>query len=639
MSSKNLTSKVMNNWMFVLEFMFFLYIFHTIPYVADRWMEPITYYKLESFWRFIFVQYRWLTNTNGRIFSNIFCGLVDPNTYVRSIVNACMITGISFIMCKIASDKPKMNTKVLSVLLVLIVSEGIKEEVYYYATTLYISTILIAILIIYFYKTNVQNRYINLIRMVLVTIGSLWIENLSIGIFVGLVLLLIKNLIYKEKFSGNILLQFFLSTLGFMTMLFSSALSSSGRLSNREISSIVLSKNVFNGIIIVLDNIFFKNINILIVLTIVLIVYFYLNTNSKIFKLTLFSIMLVLFSMISFEIYKIVKVDPTDIDYVSLVTGWRNFDNIHIDKAFALIYYLFIPIISFFYFLVIVRILLLKNKKEKVIYDHTIFAFSFFIFSYIICILGVGNGGVGSGERIMSLSIFIMMLLVIAINEKIELNFLNKNQEIIFLIAIILINMNQYNFDVRSLDTIDKERSFIASEVKKSQSLGEWDFSKIVNMPRYNEKEGEIFGGRRANPILTDIYYPLLLKYYGLDEDTVLAFNNEPISLKYDLNNNDVEIYLDNKNFANNFKYKYVVYEIGENSNLWEGELLFETNTINENNVTIEIDDIKPGQYIVVGYIYKDESIEKIYSPYVLQVNQDLSKNVIMQGVCIPVIS
>ena len=54
--------------------------------------------------------------------------------------------------------------------------------------------------------------------------------------------------------------------------------------------------------------------------------------------------------------------------------------------------------------------------------------------------------------------------------------------------------------------------------------MGKWDENTIVHMPAFTEGTRALLGENRKNPDENDIYYGLLLSYYGLDLNTKVVF-------------------------------------------------------------------------------------------------------------------
>ena len=253
--------EIKKNLIFFIEFIIFFTWLVLIPPVGDRYIEGDIIYEIESSLRYIFGQIRWYCLANGRVLSNFFSFIVDGNIYIRALVNSMLITSCSVLIYKIGvslNEADECFTRVFSALSVFLVAWDIRNEVYFYATTLYVTSFFLVLGVLYFVKKN-EERNLTLAELkylyIMVFLGGVWIENSSIALL-GLFgsLLLYKYIKYKkvEKIYLKCLL---IACFGFVFMLASSLFARGGRLNNSAAVANIQIRNVYRNIIeILVDN-------------------------------------------------------------------------------------------------------------------------------------------------------------------------------------------------------------------------------------------------------------------------------------------------------------------------------------------------------------------------------------------------
>lgn len=111
-------------------------------------------------------------------------------------------------------------------------------------------------------------------------------------------------------------------------------------------------------------------------------------------------------------------------------------------------------------------------------------------------------------------------------NEKIN----GVKKVMVFLVGIFsLIYIDQTFVVIHNANNVDKERWKIAEEIKLQQSTSKWDMDTIVYFPKYDTRDSEnSYCEEGGNPTLESNYirYKLLLKYYGLDDNTIIDYRD-----------------------------------------------------------------------------------------------------------------
>ena len=512
---KLLTDKLI----FILEFIYFIYIFYITPPVCDRWMERIGLDKLESFWRCIFTLFRWCAIANARFFSNLFSFLVDYNIIVRSIVNAGMITGCSIMICKMAEQRGHKSILIrfCSVLIFLLSSLELKKEIFYYASTLYISGLFIILLIILLFKSFDKFRNNKtLVRefYLLIFIGCTWIENVSVGVFSICVMLFILKFIEERKIDKQYFLCFVCSFLGLLLMALSAKFGSAGRING---ASINLKPQIYNIYLLICSNIVFIFILCFVCLCLARKIEFK-RKSMKYMAIVFWSIGVVGASILATKyIYKIVSTDPADKNYVEIVYGWSAFSNSKLMKIYNICDKLllhFLPIIILTSIIYIVFFAL----KIKSFYALTALVASGS--SFILFFLQ-------QGERIASITIWLLGCVTIIFMAYVCGQIGNNIKKVFILIMCFLVFM-ECSDEVLFLQQqrgIANARQEIADNIFLKQQMGSWDYEEAVFMPAFTGTTRELIGEDRKNPEDQDIYYNFFLDYYRLNENTIVKFN------------------------------------------------------------------------------------------------------------------
>ena len=237
---------IKNNWIYIAQFLFMGFIFFLMPPIGDRLMEGKEWYLMETPIRYLWAQLGWLQTTNGRVVSNIFSFVVDRNIIVRSIIDAGMVTLISYYSFKMSNIKTN-SVRVMSVICISIVSWSIKLEVYFYAATLYISASLLLVLLCYFLKREwEENIDLSNIVVPIVLFASIWLENISMAVIAITGSILVYSYIKNRVIEKRNLIYFGISLLGFLFMLGSMYFATASRLTKTESTGTMNGFNISN---------------------------------------------------------------------------------------------------------------------------------------------------------------------------------------------------------------------------------------------------------------------------------------------------------------------------------------------------------------------------------------------------------
>lgn len=509
------------NGIFFAEFLYFCFLFYTVPPINDRWMEGIGLDKLESLWRGIVTMLEWCTQANARFFSNIFSLIIDYNILVRSIVNAGMLTACSIIFSRLAGkDKRIFSVNFFSVIIFFLTSLQIKTEVYYYATTLYISGMFLALLILYLIKdiekfSNDRKRLLGIYGLIF--IGSMWIENISLGILAICFGMFMLMLLYNKVFNKYLLAATCVSFTGFILMFLSARLATNGRLDNGITG---ISIDIYYKISYVCSILYSNAWSLLWICIVCFGVAKRVKFKHRISMLatrTYWMAGIIMSAFMVFKlIYNIISSDPQDGSYVNLIYAWKKVDLSWINTLFDFYGRVWLRIYPLF-LIIGVGYLIYFAVKLKI---------------EIILVMLLGAVAISSvcllyeGERIVASAVWLMdgigLILWGAIASNIR--FCVKKVAVYLGCFFTFMECGDEMLFLKQQVEVAKMREEIASEVKIWQNMGKWDENTIVHMPAFTEGTRALLGENRKNPDENDIYYGLLLSYYGLDQNTKVVF-------------------------------------------------------------------------------------------------------------------
>lgn len=515
---KKITVFIREYYIYIIEFLFFFYIFYMTPQVCDRWMEENIHSAIEYPERFFISQIRWMQIANARVFSNIFSFFIDYNIVVHSLFDAAMMVYISYSGIKLA-NKSNYIARLLSVVLPIMLSFEIWREVYYYAATLYLSSACIALYWIgYIVRDDwITKNHKQKLKVVLALfISSVWIENLSVGLTGLFGILFIVLSIKNKKVNCEYLIYSLCTLCGFVIMIGDAVLAKSGRLAGIKQNQIQLD---LDRISTVTSN----NCFMYFVLSVLFVIIFS-KRKGIICKLQFVGWILATIGMLAeclIQLYRIASTDPIDAAYCNLVVGWSKFENSYIDKVIS-----YIQIYWNKLCLIMIVCMISSCIFEIIMYERDRRA----EIALILLVIFAQSSTVfmNFGERIDSLYLFLIIdLLVIFVGQK-DMN--DKSWYIEFTSWILFLIMTVQMFSqlvfVDQQNRVAKSREKIANEVMLMQAENRWDYDDYLFMPKYTDDllGRGLMGKNRKNPSADDVYYDVLIKYYGLNKDTKILF-------------------------------------------------------------------------------------------------------------------
>ena len=509
-----------NYFIYILEFLFFFYIFYITPPICDRWIEKSIYSTFEYPFRYVIGQIRWAQIANARVFSNCFSYFVDYNIIVHSFVNATMMVFLSISGILISGRGDKL-TKLISVLLPLMLSFGIWREVYFYATTLYLSTACIVLFWIIYMCRKKWSEYKNSTKIkifIALIVSSLWLENLSLLLTVMFFCYFIYHSCKNKRISFEYLAYLFCAVCGLAVMLISSVYAKLGRINQEQgVSGWSVARGRLHYT--------YEQDSFLFMILALVMICFFLKKNHLVHRIQLIGWLVILFDSLANSmvyLYRIISVDPKDVEFVVSTFGWENFKSYGIDRIVGTIEALNDKLIVFIILYIIVSCSFVINSFCKFKKAETALGIS------LLCAL-VTAVSLNYGDRLYSLYLFILsVLIVILASESSALQEKAVVKLYPFLLVILFIQAFTKLIFINKQYEIANERKDIAQNVAIMQAEGSWNYDSYVIMPKMSENSigEELAGGNRKNPLVGDAYYKILLKYYGLDENTRIVFSD-----------------------------------------------------------------------------------------------------------------
>lgn len=514
---EEMKKRIKENILYVICFLIFVYIFYMIPPVCDRWMEGFLV-EFEDPWRYVFCQYRWMQIANGRALSNLFSYFVDKNIIIHTIVNAFMMTGIFYLVYQMT--KVKSIWRQLTIFACFfIIPWGLQREVYLYATTLFVSAAFLCVISSFLIIRILENDGKNFEKLLCgfcVFLSSLWLESSSLTVLVMLFLLIFYHKMKKKKVKLCLYFYLIINIIGFAFLFYVAKFAESGRLKNGI------------GVTIGIGRISFfiqQYYALFFLLSIVVLLKLFSYSKTKLRSVLIFMWGIVGISTISYalrDIYFSISTDPIlgNVEDLKLIYGWKKFGFFDLSSFFekfselqAIIIFIVLGLSSILLFI------FLEKKSE--------------LENYILSIgMGIGGSAIyffglesGNQDRVIFTGI---IALIIFISELISDEVVTKKITKTFIVAIVsiaIINCETLITVVNSANNIQQERLTIINEVKVRQALGEWNYNTVVKLPSFDGSSSHgLVGGQKLNPNGESVYYDILLKYYGLDERTLVEF-------------------------------------------------------------------------------------------------------------------
>lgn len=508
---------------------FFIYIFKRIPLIQDAWVGGDFYSGQVNIFTAILATIKLYFTLNGRLIAGIVVAFFERNETVLDITNTVILMSIVFYITRIIWGRKNKNIGILvSFVMLLLVANTIRTEVYFYATMIYIVPVLALLVFLdelYNLEIVTAKKRVLLISLAIINTG--WIEHTGFGFLVALVFLVIIAY-YRKNSNSRVLVESCIA--GICTFLI--MIKSPGLSANRQFKTQgELVQMVISNIVYTIDTMITQQILmiLLIVITSALIFFKKRDFWGLVFN-TIIAIILII-NNVSFYL-------GVELPNFLILKNIGDNRNIFIGWG----------IIIFF----IICIDVLKNNTNKV-------RFSFMAgIASLIPIIITPN----FGYRICFFAAICLGFIIVE-NLKILLIEYDKIDKYIYIIilCLLIIRVDEYSLAVEKIHKIQKEREIILNEVYVEQKLGKWDYNETVIIPIF--PPGLLYADASPQKYIDPIHYACFLNFYGLSEKTLVLFSNNQDVLNVRVSENKVYMCasLDNEQ---NSSIEYCVENNGE---------------------------------------------------------------------------
>lgn len=582
----------------VFELIVLTLIVYLAPPVCDRWMETVTPWQVGDLCRYLWSLTYWFFNVSTRILSNLFSFLIDKNFFSRAICNGIMLTLISVCGIKFSgADKAKNKVIicVFSFCCLLFVSWGIQQEVYFYASTLYVSSTLISLAVLWLDVLLARNSATKTQRYflyVFIIAGMLWIETNIIQIIIGTSMVWLIRCIEKKEIDKITLLPMLVSIICTIVFGCANAIIKNGKLqANKD-------KIHFNkyAIIDLVNN----NSLIFIVLSVIVLLIMYIHfIKDKRLKLAIIQtpvwIIMLMNGIVVYSRHIFSMLINAPEDYVQGVYGWYNIKNDYFDKCYNLYSVVFDNIIFICSMLAMISLIWILWKLGKGLLGIPLIFMGASV--TIIPIVGLFAGDRITSSFVFMLIVLICVLLNVLLEEDVSYKIVKGM--LLFVCALAFISLESIFSFLHLQRNVANKRENIANEIRERQEMGEWDYDFFVIMPRYDSVgDGKrMIGEERTNPTNIDVYYPFLLRYYDLNQGTKILFSNSDFQLIEVISADESEAYMYAHTLRNYNSVQYQFIITDGNNNILE-----DSGWVDQNKWSISPDYVKQTKVI---YQYK----------------------------------
>ena len=572
-------------------FLIFFILYRVVPMMYDGWAGKFYYPNINGvihFIKYICVDfYKWI---NGRIMSNIVCGIVESfsSEIILDFFNASIMIGIYLCIVYIIKVRKGFSFGIiLFTSCVLLISNYMRNEVLFYANTAYLVPVFLVLLYYIFLEKYLREEKLKLNLILMSIIGfsiCTWMEHIAVGFLITIIItgiiIAIKNKDYK------ITIPILISGLGVFIMFNSPGLSNSRTI----ITNGSLLDLIFGNFNILYVDIISRNLPLFIMLLLVIVISILkqqkINKILKYYAIISASLICLIMSFTQMIYYFGLDIFPA---ITNIFNNSYQGNNIIIEIIVA----------SVIMSLSLIITIHSKNKK-LLLYLSLVGGFS-------LCpILITPN----TGSRISTVGFFITLcVLIVIFLENYEYNLKDNKILKLIIILIFVIAIDKDILLTRRIYNVTKTRNEIIETVRKRQQIGEWNYEKYVILPTY-------FPGDVLYDGVTQIgtfHYPQFLQAYGLNRRTKIVFGNENRGIHIENIEDSLKIKIIDNNKIDENKYMYII-KYSEND-FDSCEDIDNSGWIEKDNYNFSLDE-KKGYFKVEAYVKNGDIEELIYSDY-----------------------
>lgn len=581
------------NWLMILfsmiSFFTILMVYRVSPMVMDGWASALTYTNTGGIVGFLKCLFDLYKTCNGRIISNLFCGILESfrSEIPLDFFNALIMISIFIITYFICKKEIKISKHkfcfgiILFIGLIFSINPSMRTEVLFYANTAYMPPIPMA-LVYYYYLIKLINSKTKLKRekqiiLILSLLGcsiGLWMEHIALGFLVTISIITFLLFIKKSNYKFKVLIPNIVTFGSFIIMMLAPGLRANRNIVSKDPIFLIITNNIKTFYVDIIS----KNLLLIMILIIFIIIILLMKNHKK-----FFDFVTIIFSILLFSVFLLTFI------YRSYGISTLEFINFILPVySYGTRLYPFLIVMIILLYLVLYTIILLKNKKIA------LYSLALGIFSLAPLLISPNMGA-----RISSIGFFAIVILVIIYYFEIKEYFIAK----VFCIAVITISVDQMIIVCRRIEETHSKINRITSNILNQQELGIYNYSCFDFAPFY-ASEDSFFNG----PLLQNtVHYKAFLEAYNLNDRTRIIFSNKKIAAvkKICIEKNKIVFHNDIE-YKDNlyFQIQYIDVLNNKNNENYETELL-------QGDLKL---DLKCGYYIVKAYYKKSDNTYALIS-------------------------
>lgn len=580
----NLRENVKQKGVYVAFFILFFCIFYNIPLVHDSWAGQV-YNQSGNFFTWVISRLSGYFTLNGRIIAQIFVGFFERNKLMLDVANAFFMTALVYMMQKATNKKTNFFSAIFAVLLLLLVSNNIRVEVYFYATMIYVVPVMLFFAFLWYAQIYREQKWGTgrirfFVLCILGILNSGWIEHSAFAFVFVIGICWLKDVIKKRKI--NVRYTFFelLNGVTFLIMVLSPGLKKQRQFAvGSEEKWRLIAANIAK----IVQAIVFDHKFLMLMLILVCIFTIKQKVNKNLMG-CLYQWILIIYAILFIINLLGMNVGIKLPQFMEMNCLQENiWGTISVCIGIGLIVLLFIALIW-------------GNEKNRLYFVYWVGVFS------VLPIIVTPN----FGYRICFFSLILITYLILDLflSLKIEKKSIKIGIKSVVICAL-LVQIDMYSVLVANIADIQKERESRIELAKNKQRLGEWDYEQTLILPTFTQQQ--LYMGASPEPYYDYIHYSAFLSYYGLNGRTLVLFSDGSDELRTRIDDNNIyfSIFPDNENSESN-TYNYCIMK--------DGQVIWNSGQTQENSFTTECPDESGNYYFKCDMIDDQGEIKEVYS-------------------------
>lgn len=512
-------------WPVVVLAVLFLYCYGNTPLVADQYVATglyidagglVNYTTGYCFW--------WLCNVNARFFSTLVCGIIEQSVVTNRLGMLAVLCAIPLLgMLVLNIQKNKTLFLLLSCALILLVSLGVQQEVYFYAGLLYLGVVILAEVVAFMTVQLLEKKpdvRFGCGYLFLTMVACLWLESLTAALFVAYICLLLYHYVKARRFSRWLSASVVLSGIClYMMMHRRDAVLSTQTTDMRELLHQV--RQVF-------DVLYYDNAAVTAIMGVLLAIFFTLQWQRTMNKVARKGY--VVFALVSLY----TGITHASQAYNVQLTAWQQAaslsENVNVIPS-AMLHVtstLLLPpscnAVRFFLYLlltlyILIAVVLQRNNLEYLILECVAIVN---VGVVSVTSVAIGNAMGGVGQRMVAPSLLLLAVIVSAITaENLQPD---KNLSVIKALLIVaavlfLLKADDYYVRFTKVGKIHRQNLIQIESCAEQQRLGVWDLETDILVLQPIENDLWDYNLEEDDP-----RYPYFCRFFHLQEDTLVQY-------------------------------------------------------------------------------------------------------------------